>query len=241
MNEAGPPVKAIKTGKRAAWMAGDFGVIAKTVAGAGQSFVERLQVPAGSRVLDVATGKGNLAIPLARGGAQVTGLDIAPNLLVQARERAAAEGLEITYDEGDAESLPYADASFDVVVSMFGAKFAPRPALVASELARVLKPGGLLAIGELESCKLLRADVQGGGDACSVTAGCAAAGAVGRSGDCAGASQSLLRRDDDRTGSYRLRHADGCGSYGGVLPALLRTHACCIWPAGRDRAGGARG
>ena len=76
----------------------------------------------------------------------VTGVDIAPNLLAQARERAAAENLTATFDEGDAEQLPYADASFDVVVTMFGAMFAPRPELVASELARVLKPGGLLAM-----------------------------------------------------------------------------------------------
>jgi SAM-dependent methyltransferase len=76
----------------------------------------------------------------------VTGVDIAENLLVQARERAAAEGLTVSFDEGDAEALPYPAASFDVVVSMFGAMFAPRPELVASELGRVLKPGGRLAM-----------------------------------------------------------------------------------------------
>jgi SAM-dependent methyltransferase len=97
-------------------------------------------------VLDVACGTGNTAIPLARGGCTVTGVDIATNLLAQARERAAAEKLPATFDEGDAEQLPYADASFDAVVTMFGAMFAPRPELVASELARVLKPGGLLAM-----------------------------------------------------------------------------------------------
>jgi SAM-dependent methyltransferase len=97
-------------------------------------------------VLDIACGSGNLAIPLARGGADVTGVDIAPNLLEQARARASAENLKATFDEGDAEQLPYADASFDVVVSMFGAMFAPRPELVVSEAARVLKPGGVLAM-----------------------------------------------------------------------------------------------
>ena len=73
-------------------------------------------------------------------------MDIAPNLLEQARERAATEGLTVQFDEGDAEQLPYADASFDAVVTMFGAMFAPRPEIVAAELARVLKPGGLLAM-----------------------------------------------------------------------------------------------
>lgn len=127
-------------------MAGDFGVIAKTISVGAEAFIGRLDIPAGARVLDVACGTGNTALPLARRGCVVTGVDIAPNLLVQARERAAAEGLTITFDEGDAEQLPYPDASFDAVTTMFGAMFAPRPELVASELARVLKPGGLLAM-----------------------------------------------------------------------------------------------
>lgn len=143
---AGPTIDTIKAGMRSTWMAGDFGVVAKTIATGAEAFIGSLKIPAGSRVLDVATGTGNLAIPLARSGAIVTGLDIAPNLLVQARERAAAEGLTAQFDEGDAEQMPYADASFDAVVTMFGAMFAPRPEMVASELARVLRPGGLLAM-----------------------------------------------------------------------------------------------
>jgi SAM-dependent methyltransferase len=146
MDSSGPPMQQIKDAMRATWMAGDFGVVARTIATDAEAFVARLAVPVGARVLDVACGTGNLAIPLARRGAVVTGVDIAANLLVQARERAAAEGLSVIFDEGDAEQLPYADASFDVVVSMFGAMFAPRPELVASELARVLKPGGQLAM-----------------------------------------------------------------------------------------------
>ena len=141
-----PPIEQIKASMRSTWMAGDFGVIARTIGANGADFIDRLHIPAGARLLDVATGTGNLALPAARAGAIVTGVDIAPNLLVQARERAAAEGLTIQFDEGDAEALPYPDASFDIVVSMFGAMFAPRPELVAAELARVLKPGGRLAM-----------------------------------------------------------------------------------------------
>jgi SAM-dependent methyltransferase len=141
-----PPIEQIKAAMRSTWMAGDFGVVAKTISAGADAFIARLAIPAGSRVLDVACGTGNTAIPLAQRGCVVTGVDIAPNLLVQARERAAQEGLTITFDEGDAEQLPYPDASFDAVVTMFGAMFAPRPELVASELARVLKPGGLLAM-----------------------------------------------------------------------------------------------
>ncbi len=143
---SGPPIDHLKASMRAAWMAGDFGQVAKTISSGAEAFVQRLALPAGSRVLDVACGTGNLAIPLARAGCQVTGVDIATNLLAQARERAAAEHLVISFDEGDAEQLPYPDQSFDAVVSMFGAMFAPRPDLVAQELARVLRPGGLLAM-----------------------------------------------------------------------------------------------
>jgi len=146
MASSGPPMEQIKASMRATWMAGDFGVVAKTISGAAEKFVERLPIVPGMRVLDVACGTGNAALPLARMGAVVTGVDIATNLLVQGRERAAAEGLAVKFDEGDAEQLPYADGSFDAVVTMFGAMFAPRPEVVASELARVLKPGGLLAM-----------------------------------------------------------------------------------------------
>jgi SAM-dependent methyltransferase len=145
MNQA-PAMESLKAAMRATWMAGDFGVIAKTIGGGAEAFVERLAIPAGLHVLDVATGTGNVALPLARAGCIVTGVDIAPNLLVQARERAAAEGLSIRFDEGDAEQMPYADASFDVIVTMFGAMFAPRPEYFVAEAARVLKPGGLLAM-----------------------------------------------------------------------------------------------
>jgi len=146
MASSGIPMEQIKASMRATWMAGDFGMVAKTIAGAAEKFVERLPIAPGMRVLDVACGTGNVALPLARAGAVVTGVDIATNLLVQGRERAAAEGLAVKFDEGDAEQLPYADGSFDAVVTMFGAMFAPRPEVVASELARVLKPGGLLAM-----------------------------------------------------------------------------------------------
>ena len=141
-----PTIDQIKSNMRSTWMAGDFGVVAKTISGSAESLIARLAIPVGSGVLDVACGTGNTALPLARSGCIVTGVDIAPNLLEQGRERASAEGLTIQFDEGDAEALPYADASFDAVVTMFGAMFAPRPALVASEAARVLKPGGLLAM-----------------------------------------------------------------------------------------------
>ncbi len=136
----------LKQRMRGAWMAGDFGQIARYTAKSAQEFVGRLPIQPGTRVLDVACGTGNLAIPAARKGAQVCGVDIAPNLLEQARQRASDEGFTASFEEGDAEQLPYPDAHFDVVMSMFGAMFGPRPELVASELARVCRPGGTIAM-----------------------------------------------------------------------------------------------
>lgn len=137
---------ALKTKLRATWIAGDFGEIAKYYADQAEDFVKRLGLKPGMKVLDVACGTGNLAIPAARTGADVTGVDIAPNLVEQASENAKREGLNAKFDEGDAEALPYADGSFDVVMTMFGAMFAPRPDLVAAELKRVCRPGGLIAM-----------------------------------------------------------------------------------------------
>jgi SAM-dependent methyltransferase len=141
-----PEMESLKTRLKGMWMSGDFGEVAKHIEAGAEDFIARLELKPGERVLDVACGSGNLAIPAARAGAVVTGVDIAPNLIEQARERAESEGWKIQFDEGDAEKLPYPDASFDVVVSMFGAMFAPRPELVAAELVRVCRPGGRIAM-----------------------------------------------------------------------------------------------
>lgn len=136
----------LKAGMKAMWMAGDFGKIAQLQPEWGEHFIERLGLKPGMKVLDVGCGTGNQAIPAARTGAQVTGVDIATNLLQQASARARQERHEITFVEGDAQELPFPSDHFDVVYSMFGAMFAPRPDLVASELKRVCKPGGLIAM-----------------------------------------------------------------------------------------------
>ena len=146
MSAINPEMESLKTRLKAMWMAGDFGQVAKVIEANAEEFIARLALRPGARVLDVACGSGNLSIPAARAGAVVTGVDIATNLLEQARARAESEGLTIQFDEGDAESLPYADASFDEVVSMYGAMFAPRPERVASELFRVVRPGGTVGM-----------------------------------------------------------------------------------------------
>jgi SAM-dependent methyltransferase len=139
-------LSALKTKLRATWIAGDFGQIAKYYASQAEDFIKRLDLKPGMQVLDVACGTGNTALPAATTGASVTGVDIAPNLVEQARQNAKAAGLNAKFDEGDAEALPYEDASFDAVVTMFGAMFAPRPELVAAELKRVCRPGGVIAM-----------------------------------------------------------------------------------------------
>ena len=131
---------------RATWTSGDFGRIARGYELGAAQFITRLGLEPGERVLDVATGTGNLAIPAARAGALVTGVDIAPNLITQAKARASAEGLAIRLDVGDAESLGYDDGEFDTAVSMFGAMFAARPERAASELLRVVRPGGRISM-----------------------------------------------------------------------------------------------
>ena len=146
MSSTDPEIESLKTRLKAMWMTGDFGQVAKHIETGAEEFIARLALKPGTRLLDVACGSGNLAMPAARAGAVVNGVDIATNLLEQARARAASESLTIQFDEGDAESLPYPDAAFDVVVSMFGAMFAPRPELVSAELVRVCRPGGRIAM-----------------------------------------------------------------------------------------------
>jgi ubiquinone/menaquinone biosynthesis C-methylase UbiE len=140
-------VLALKARQKATWMAGeDYTKVARLTENAAIEFMARRRPLPGMDVLDVACGTGNLAIPAAMTGASVVGIDIAPNLLDHARSRAAEHGLAIKFDQGDAESLPYEDRSFDLVVTMFGAMFAPRPDIVAGELIRVCRPGGHIAM-----------------------------------------------------------------------------------------------
>ena len=141
-----PEMEALKGRMKATWEAGDFGVIAKSIEKGGAEFINRLGFAAGDKVLDVACGTGNTALPEARAGADVTGIDIAANLIEQARANAAAEGLSAKFEVGDAEDLPYEDGSFDAVVTMFGAMFAPRPDITGAEMKRVCKRGGLIAM-----------------------------------------------------------------------------------------------
>jgi SAM-dependent methyltransferase len=145
--EMTPEMEALKTRLKATWMSGDYGHFAKYLEPGALDFLSRITIEPGTRVLDVSCGAGQTAIPMSRAGAKVTGMDIATNLIEQARARAQAENLDARFDEGDAEMLPYDDSSFDIVISLIGAMFAPRPELVTAELKRVCRPGGKIIMG----------------------------------------------------------------------------------------------
>src|SRR5579872_6094466 len=136
----------LKTQLRNTWMTGDYGRFSRYMERDAEAFYRRLPIKPGAQVLDVGCGAGQLSLIAARAGARVTGCDIASNWLLQARRSAAAEGLTVVFEEGDAEALPYENATFDDVMRLIGAMFAPHPELVAAELTRVCRPGGIIAM-----------------------------------------------------------------------------------------------
>ncbi len=136
----------LKQRQSAAWGAAPFERVAERIADVHDELVRRLGAASGERWLDVATGTGAVALRAARAGAEVTGVDYAEALVETARRLAVDEGLEVRFDVGDAERLPYPDASFDVVSSSFGVIFAPDQARAAGELARVTRRGGRLGL-----------------------------------------------------------------------------------------------
>ena len=139
-------VEGLKHRLQQIWTAGDYDRFSRYMEGSAREFYERLNVAPGARLLDVGCGSGQLALMAARDGLDVTGVDIAEHWVERARTRANAAGLRASFERADAEALPFEDAAFDVVVSLIGAMFAPRPDLVARELLRVCAPGGTVAM-----------------------------------------------------------------------------------------------
>lgn len=137
---------AVKARQHGAWSSGDYAVIGTTLQIVGESLCEAVDVRSGQKVLDVAAGNGNASLAAARRGCEVTSTDYVPALLERGRERAAADRLDIEFREADAEALPFATGSFDVVVSTFGVMFTPDQERAAAELARVCKPGGKIGL-----------------------------------------------------------------------------------------------
>jgi SAM-dependent methyltransferase len=141
-----PDFAAVKCRQQNTWASGDFSVVASRIVFQAEHLCETADLQAGWRVLDVATGSGNAAIAAARRGCEVVGIDYVPALLQRGRIRAAAEHLDVRFVEGDAEELRFPDASFDAVISVYGVMFAPDHHRAATELARVCRPGGRIAL-----------------------------------------------------------------------------------------------
>ena len=142
MTDNGPDLQAVTQIQQKVWSEGDFAKIGNRGQIVGERLCEAVEVIPGERVLDVACGSGNGALAAARRFCEAVGVDYVPELLANGRERAVAEGLEVEFVEGDAQALPFDDASFDVVLSSFGAMFAPDQRRTAAELLRVLNHGG---------------------------------------------------------------------------------------------------
>jgi ubiquinone/menaquinone biosynthesis C-methylase UbiE len=141
---APPDLVAVKARQQQMWASGDYAAVAARIVPMAEHLAAAAGLRPGDRVLDVATGSGNAALAAARYGAEVTGIDYVPGLLERAR--AAAEGLEITFADGDAEDLAFPDASFDAVLSALGVMFAPDQERAAAELVRVCRPGGTIGL-----------------------------------------------------------------------------------------------
>jgi ubiquinone/menaquinone biosynthesis C-methylase UbiE len=144
--DAVPAFSQIKSRQQETWASGDFAVIGSTLQIVGEELCEALDISSGQRVLDVAAGNGNAALAAARRWCDVTASDYVPALLERARARAVAEGFPIQIKLADAEALPFADASFDVVTSTFGAMFTPEHDKPAREMLRVCRPGGKIGL-----------------------------------------------------------------------------------------------
>ena len=143
---ARPDFAAIKQKQQATWASGDFAVVGTTLQIVGESLAEAIDLRAGERVLDVAAGNGNATLAAARRFTQVTSTDYVPALLDKGRERALAEGLSVRFQTADVADLPFPDARFDVVLSTYGCMFAPDHVRTASEMMRVLRPGGRMGL-----------------------------------------------------------------------------------------------
>jgi ubiquinone/menaquinone biosynthesis C-methylase UbiE len=139
-------LEALKARQQGAWSSGDYAVVGTTLQIVGEELCEALDLRAGQKVLDVAAGNGNATLAAARRWCDVVSTDYVPSLLARGRNRAAAEGLSVTFEEADAEALSFADSSFDVVLSTFGFMFTPDQERAAQELLRVCRPGGKIGL-----------------------------------------------------------------------------------------------
>ena len=234
-----PDLKALKARQQAAWSSGDYALIGTTLQIVGEELCEALDVRSGQKVLDVAAGNGNVSLAAARRWCDVVATDYVPALLERARERAAAERLDIEFREADAEALPFPDGSFDVVVSTFGVMFTPDQDRAAAEMVRVCKRGGKIGLANWTPEGFIGQLFKTIGKHVAAAARRQVAGAVGH----AGADRRAVRaaRDLDRVGAAKLRvPLSLAGALAGGLQDLLRPGAQDLRRARTRGASGAR-
>jgi len=216
-----PDLAAIKQRQQATWASGDYHMIGTQIPIVSELLIEALDLRSTERVLDVATGSGNAALAAARRGCTVVGLDYVPPLLERARLRAEAEGLEAEFIAGDAEALPFEDASIDVVSLVFGAMFAPDQEQTARELTRVCRAGGRIGLVAHTPEGLRRPAVQDEREPRPAAGRAAFAGSVGHGGTAARALRRRHRRASCREAALRFP-LPLAGGVPRVLAALLR-------------------
>ena len=210
----------IKSRQQAAWGSGDYALIGTTLQIVGEMLCEAVDLRSNQRVLDVAAGNGNATLAAARRFADVVSTDYVGSLLERGRERAKADRLPVTFQEADAEALPFADDSFDVVLSTFGVMFTPNQEQAASELIRVCRPGGKIGMANWTPDSFIGNLFKTIGKYVPPAPGMKLAGAVGQQG----ASRHLVRLEGDRRGGEQelrlpLQVARALGRH---FPQLLR-------------------
>ena len=203
-----PDFSAIKQRQQATWATGDYAVVGTTLQIVGEQLCEAVDLRAGERVIDVAAGNGNATLAAARRWAEVTATDYVPQLLDRARERATAERLTITFQEADAEALPFADNGFDVVLSTFGVMFPPDQDKAASELDEGLQAWRAHRPRQLDAGWLHRTAVQDHRFTRTASDGRALAGIMGNGGTFAGAVRRPGDRSDTQVFNFRYSSAD---------------------------------
>ena len=144
--QTAPDLKAIKTKQQATWSSGDYAIVGTTLQIVGEQLAEAMDLRAGEKVLHIAAGNGNATLAAARRWCEVTSTDYVETLLARGKQRAEADGLKVTFQQADAEALPFEDASFDGVMSTFGAMFSPDQSRTGSEMLRVCRPGGRIGL-----------------------------------------------------------------------------------------------
>jgi SAM-dependent methyltransferase len=226
-------LEALKARQHGAWSSGDYAIVGTTLQIVGEELCEALDLRSGRKVLDVAAGNGNATLAAARRWCDVVSTDYVPSLLERGRIRAAAEGLSVEFREADAEALPFADASFDAVVSTFGVMFTPNQDKAAAELLRVCKSGGKIGMANWTPEGFIGPALQDAGQIPAAASRCEVARAVGHAGAHHGDVRDGFRLHQGRATQFHVPLP-----LARALPGRLQD---LLWPDAQSLCGARRG